>query len=188
MDMVEMVHLTVAYFLILGMLSWTSLSSAEFYAIPLLTAFALYELGHKYVGNKFGYAGGYRLSPTVIVVSILLYLATLGSAIFFAPGVFEVAPKVDGTTWKPHYDVGEVGKIALAGPLANLAFATVFFVLAFFNSSMEIAAVYGINTLMGLCNLLPFRFFDGGKVLSWSKRVYALVVAYGLALFLIAWL
>ena len=69
------------------------------------------------------------------------------------------------------------GKIALAGPFANilLAFLFLIFLLLFkFEGIFNLLFSYGlyINSLLALFNLLPFSFFDGSKVLKWNKKIY----------------
>lgn len=93
--------------------------------------FLLHELGHKYVAVKYGYLSEFRLWP----IGLLIAFATAFIGMVFAfPG-------------EAHIDADKIpdeinGKISIAGPMANIALALMFIVIA--------ALVYPLKFHLGI--------------------------------------
>ncbi len=68
----------------------------------------------------------------------------------------------------------------------NLMLAVVFFVLLYFGL-FESISKYGfmINTWIGFFNLIPFKIFDGFKIIRWNKTVYVFMLLIVVFLFLL---
>ncbi len=151
------------------------------FLISLLTVgigVVAHELSHKAVARRFGFSATYVAYRTMLYVSVLLSFFVL----FLAPGAVQIA----GTIHTKEY-----GKIALAGPVANLVLSFVFF---FFRGIWVVAGVdvfwfgFSINALLALFNLLPIFTLDGKKVYSWSRPVYFTALAVAAAFELAAYL
>lgn len=56
--------------------------------------------------------------------------------------------------------------ISLAGPLVNIFFLILFYILNIFFENMITYEIFIVNLVLTLFNLLPFYNFDGGKILS----------------------
>jgi len=91
-------------------------------------------------------------------------------------------------------DVETSGKVALAGPLSNVAQAIAFLALSIaFHRSDFLCDLFKagimVNSSLALFNLLPFGIFDGLKVFFWSRKAWlaALVssLLVGVAMFLV---
>jgi Zn-dependent protease len=150
-----------------------------FFAIPIaflgiLTAFFVHELSHKFMAQKYGLWSEFRMYPRGLLLS--LFFAVFTGFVFAAPG----AVMFRGETRN-----FEMGRIAAAGPLANIVIAVITYPLyrfVFFETSF-VGKILGficlINALLGTFNLLPFGPFDGMKVIRWNGIAWA-------ALFIIA--
>ncbi|HDN90804.1 MAG TPA: hypothetical protein ENG56_00405 [Candidatus Aenigmarchaeota archaeon] len=66
----------------------------------------------------------------------------------------------------------EIGKIAIAGPLANLILSILFALLL--RISKIFFYPFQINLFLGIFNLLPFPPLDGSKVLGWSLSSWSI--------------
>ena len=149
------------------------------FAIPIaflgiLTAFFVHELSHKFMAQKYGLWSEFRMYPRGLLLS--LFFAVFTGFVFAAPG----AVMFRGETRN-----FEMGRIAAAGPLANIIIAAITYPLyrfVFFETPF-IGKILGficlINALLGTFNLLPFGPLDGMKVIRWNGIAWA-------ALFIIA--
>jgi Zn-dependent protease len=102
---------------------------------------------------------------------VLAVLTALAGFIFAAPG----AVMIRGHVTRDRY-----GKIALAGPAANIVIALLLVIPVLIWTPL--AFVFFVNSWLAVFNLLPFPSFDGAKVYSWNKGIYftALVLSAGL--------
>ncbi len=145
-------------------------------AIVCGLGFVLHELAHRQVARGYGAAAHFAADNRWLLISIGLAFA----------GIFIAAP---GAVWHTGVsDSKRIGKIALAGPLANYILALFFLVLypiLFMLGVQDDIFLYlcmmgfSFNAWVGLFNLIPGGPFDGAKVLAWSTPVYAVMVAVG---------
>jgi len=141
--------------------------------LGILTAFFVHELSHKFMAQKYGLWSEFRMYPRGLILS--LFFAVLTGFVFAAPG----AVMFRGET-RTH----EIGRIALAGPSANIIIAAMTYTLyRFFFFETPFGKILGficlINALLAAFNLIPFGPLDGIKVIRWNGIVWA-------ALFIIA--
>ena len=135
--------------------------------ISFTPAFLLHEFAHKFVAKFYGCWAEFRASPGGLRFGI--FLAAISGIVFMAPGAVMVA----GNTTKPQF-----GKIALAGPVSNVA-------LWLFGLSLVLAGLGGNplmamiltpwmwgNAVLGTFNMLPFGPLDGKKIKSWSDSIF----------------
>ena len=131
------------------------------------TAFVCHELAHKVSAQRRGYWAEFRWSPMGLVFSV--FTAYLGF-LFAAPGATVVGGMGDIRQW---------GRTSLAGPLANLGFATIFYVSStaawLLGSSLFfwLLLLAYFNTFFAAFNLVPIGPLDGAKVLRWSTVAWA---------------
>lgn len=125
--------------------------------------FVVHELSHRHFARKFGKHAEFRANNGMLLVAILM--SFLGF-IIAAPGAVIISGFVSKR---------EGGIIATSGPSANLLLAIIFLPLVFVIPRI---AYYGlmINAWLALFNLIPFRGFDGYKVMEWSKPIYILLI------------
>lgn len=141
--------------------------------------FILHEVAHKWIAHKYKLHTEYKADKTGLIITILSSLFTI---VIAAPGAVHMSGKQNQEIR---------GKVALAGPVANLILALLFFTLTFVTSGwsqqvLGIGAV--INAFLGLFNLIPFPPFDGLKVFNWNKTVYIIVAVIASLLSFITYL
>jgi len=150
-------------------------------ALTVGLGFTLHELAHKIVAQRYGSWSEFRAEPLMLLFAILTAFAGF---IFAAPGAVVI--------FNPYLTREESGKIAIAGPLTNVALAFAFLALSllapFFASARSVVVGVGgvadfalrvgeigskVNGWLALFNMIPFGFFDGRKVFVWSKQAFA---------------
>ncbi|MCD6522704.1 MAG: site-2 protease family protein [Candidatus Diapherotrites archaeon] len=140
--------------------------------LTLGTGFVLHELSHRFVAKKFGCWAAYRAWLPGLALAVGLAVMTGGRFVFAAPGAVYIGGKP--------LTVKENGIISLAGPLANIATAIFFLLIA--NSPNTIIRTIGytgayINFFLAFFNMLPFPPLDGSKVLQWNTIAWLVPIA-----------
>jgi Zn-dependent protease len=87
-------------------------------------------------------------------------------------------------------DRSKFGRVALIGPLTNLAMGFSFLLLSLFlhTYSPYFAAGASFNGWIALFNLMPIGVLDGQKILDWNKVVWGITMAAASGLFIISYL
>lgn len=143
-------------------------------------AFIFHEISHKILAQKYNCWAEFRRFDLGLILAVLL---SFSGFIFAAPGAVFIL----GFPSKE-----ENGKIAVAGPFANLILAFLFLILSYFlkfeNVLFSRIIFHGFytNSWLAFFNLLPFPPLDGSKVISWS--VFAWAIMIGVAGFLVFYL
>ena len=175
----EIVHLAIGTALVtaVGMSLNNYNFSWSFLAI-FISAFIVHEFGHKFLAQMYNAWAEFRViffGAAMTAISIFLPLK------FIAPGaVFIGGPLSEGRH----------GRVALIGPLTNLAMGAGFIVTYYLapglseglSSTMRIGAFF--NGWIAFFNLIPFMGLDGSKILSWNKVVWILTMAAAIGLFI----
>ncbi|HEC76840.1 MAG TPA: site-2 protease family protein [Thermoplasmatales archaeon] len=139
--------------------------------LAVITAFACHEISHKYAGIKYGYWSEYRMFPAGLIFALLLSFAGF---IFAAPG----AVHIFGTPSRE-----ENGKISLAGPVANMAIASIVLPLSNLEFAQSIfSSIAVINAFLAFFNLLPLGPLDGRKVMDWNFGVWLIAIVISVLL------
>src|SRR3989338_4034868 len=131
-----------------------------FVPILILIAFSVFvhELAHHAMANKYLVKSRSRVWWFGVVFGLFLLLLTKGSIIFAAIWTVTMAPiyiyRPGRKTKESHAGPYEMAKIAIAGPLANLAIAIA--AKAFFSSSDFAGPLMAINLWLAVGNLIPF--------------------------------
>jgi Zn-dependent protease len=144
--------------------------------IVIGTAFILHEIGHKVVAQRYGCWAEFRMSSNMLV--LMLFIAILTGFVFAAPG----AVMISGYQITKEQN----GKISIAGPLTNIALVFLFLPISFLWGFPGEIGRWGawINGLIAAFNMIPFGVLDGRKVLAWERRIYVIVAAISLFVFL----
>ncbi|MEM1674336.1 MAG: AN1-type zinc finger domain-containing protein [Candidatus Bathyarchaeia archaeon] len=139
-------------------------------------SFMLHEMLHKFSAKHYGLWAEFRLSPLGVLITLIS---------IFTPFIKIVSPgSVMIYGWA---DKKVIGKISLAGPLANIVLSAIFLMALLSNlcsPSLRIACLWGlaINAYIALFNLIPFSILDGAKIFRWSKHIWVIMFTIALTL------
>jgi Zn-dependent protease len=144
--------------------------------VGIVTAFVFHEISHKFMAQRHGLWAEYRMFPQGLYLALFLGIFT--PFVFAAPG----AVMFSGGS-----RVHETGKIAMAGPLANIAIAAIVFPLyitVFYESSIGqlLGFICLINTFLAMFNLLPFGPLDGLKIINWNATIWIIMFIISLGI------
>ncbi|MFE3846132.1 hypothetical protein ACFL1L_04660 [Thermoplasmatota archaeon] len=145
--------------------------------LGVVIAFFCHEISHKFVAQKYHLWSEYRMySKGLILAAILGFFTPI---VFAAPGAVMFRGKVR---------LFEMGRIALAGPLANIIISIITFYLyifVFFESA-TLNIIFGficlINAVLATFNLIPFRSFDGYKIYIWNANIWIISFLFSIIL------
>ena len=135
--------------------------------ITFTPGFLVHEIAHKVQARKYGCWAEFRASPGGLRLGVIV--AALIGVVFMAPGAVMVA----GNTSREQF-----GKIALAGPVSNVALWCIGLAFAVTVSSpniyFDLFIFYWMmaNGILGALNMLPFGPLDGKKIRTWSVPVF----------------
>lgn len=143
-----------------------------FFNIPvvflgIVTAFFVHEISHKFMAQRYGLWSEFRMYPRGLLFSVLLAFFT--GFVAAAPG----AVMFRGETRR-----FETGRIAAAGPTANIVIAVITYVVyrfVFMGSGFWgtfVGFICLVNSLLATFNLLPLGPLDGKKVIEWNELVW----------------
>ena len=148
-------------------------------AAAALSGFVAHEMAHKVSAQRRGYWAEFRLSVVGLLVSVVT--AAFGF-LFAAPGATMIGGEAD---------TDDMGRISLAGPATNFAFAVAFlagaFVVGVFPEGGLISFILlflaFVSAWFAAFNMIPIGPLDGAKVFRWSRGVWlvAFVVFAALA-------
>jgi len=147
--------------------------------LGITTAFFFHEISHKLMAQKHGLWAEYRMFPQGLFLALLLGVLT--PFVFAAPGA---------VMFRGGAKTFETGKIAAAGPLANIITALVAFPLyisVFYET--QIGPIFGficlINGFLATFNLLPFGPLDGVKIIRWNATVWIIMLIVSLSILMV---
>lgn len=158
---------------------WAMFMLAGFY----MTAFLFHEFGHRQVALHFKLQTKFRLLTFGMVLTfvalffglIKLITGSFSLPIPALPGAVVVLglSKVDKTT----------GLCKAAGPLVNLVYGIILFIISFLipnslfplNYFIEVSAY--LNFMLGAFNMLPIGILDGQNIWKWNKKVYIFLMS-----------
>lgn len=145
--------------------------------LGVIIAFFGHEIAHKFIAQKYHLWSEYRM-----YIKGLILAAIFG---FFSPLVFAAPGAV---MFRGKVRLFEMGRIALAGPMANLLISFIAFllyILVFFEHEL-LNEIFGficlINAVLATFNLIPFRSFDGYKIFIWNAYVWIITFILSIVL------
>lgn len=139
--------------------------------LGVVTAFFIHEISHKLMAQKLNLWAEYRMFPQGLRLALLL--GVLAPFIFAAPGA---------VMFRGGSRDFETGKIAVAGPLANIVIAAITLPIYLYIVFEEviIGPIIGfvclINAFLATFNLLPFGPLDGVKVIRWNATIWIILL------------
>lgn len=183
-DLKETIHLVASLVVLTVAFAYPSTEPTMLAVIALSvgSGFILHELGHKFTAQRFGYTAVYEASPMGLLLAIFLKIIT--GVVFAAPGAVMIRKHQSYySNDDRYYDMltqsRETWKIALAGPLINVALAVVFMGIMFLSDSalMQTMGLYGayVNVFLAGFNMIPFGPLDGAKVFKHNPAMWGFV-------------
>lgn len=183
-DLKETIHLLASLVVLTVAFAYPSTEPTMLAVIALSvgSGFILHELGHKFTAQRFGYTAVYEASPMGLLLAIFLKIIT--GVVFAAPGAVMIRKRQSYySNDDRYYDMltqsRETWKIALAGPLINVALAVVFMGIMFLSDSalMQTMGLYGayVNVFLAGFNMIPFGPLDGAKVFKHNPAMWGFV-------------
>ncbi len=183
-DLKETIHLVASLVVLTVAFAYPSTEPTMLAVIALSvgSGFIFHELGHKFTAQRFGYTAVYEASPMGLLLAIFLKIIT--GVVFAAPGAVMIRKRQSYySNDDRYYDMltqsRETWKIALAGPLINVALAVVFMGIMFLSDSalMQTMGLYGayVNVFLAGFNMIPFGPLDGAKVFKHNPAMWGFV-------------
>ena len=183
-DLKETIHLLASLVVLTVAFAYPSTEPTMLAVIALSvgSGFILHELGHKFTAQHYGYTAVYEASPMGLLLAIFLKIIT--GVVFAAPGAVMIRKRQSYySNDDRYYDMltqsRETWKIALAGPLINVALAVVFMGIMFLSDSalMQTLGLYGayVNVFLAGFNMIPFGPFDGAKVFKHNPAMWGFI-------------
>lgn len=144
------------------------LSAMLVFLLLVSTAFIGHELSHRMVARHFGCYAEFKMWPTALFFATALRILLPGFPVFAAPGAVMFSPF---SRKNFIVDNKEVGMIGLAGPLANVVLALLFYFLL--PGDLSLAGAY-VNLSLAMFNMWPIDPLDGAKVFRWNLPIWGL--------------
>ena len=147
--------------------------------IGIITAFVFHELSHKFMAQKHGLWAEYRMFPQGLYLALFLGIFT--PFVFAAPGA---------VMFRGGARSYETGRIAMAGPLANIVIAAITFplyILVFYETSIGpiLGFICLINAFLAMFNLLPFGPLDGLKIITWNATIWTILFIISISMLMV---
>lgn len=149
--------------------------------------FIFRELGQKFIAMKYGYQAEFKAWPIGLLIAIV-------SSFFGLVFAFSGEVKV----YADNLSDEMIGRIAVAGPMANMVLALISLVIAVLTSPLKSQSIileliflifgvaYSVNSFLAAFNLLPFYTLDGIKVMKWNVGVWIVVFVFAAFMMLLS--
>ena len=139
--------------------------------LGVVFAFVVHELSHKFMAQKQGLWSEFRMYPKGLFTSLFLSMTT--GFVLATPGAVMFRGKP-----RPF----EQGRIAVAGPSANIILAAILFAIyqLFFSATVSLVStaigfIFVINAVLGFFNILPFGPLDGVLIYNFNKFIWIIL-------------
>ncbi len=160
--------------------------------IAVALAVFAHETAHRLVGLNMGYKTEFKPVLYGVLAGVIVAFMSAGKVIILAYSGMMLNIMEKHRLGYFRYQLGyfDLGKAALAGPLANLLMAVIVKSLPFIPDSLKDKIVF-VNVLFAITNVLPIPPLDGAHIMYASKTAYPIVlggvVSCGLLL-LVSWI
>lgn len=156
----------------------TYLSNMGISLVAVAIAVIVHEMAHRIAAPNLGYKIEFKPFFFGIIGGLILTFMTYGKVIFLAYGSFylDIMEKHRLGYFRHYLGYFDNGKVALAGPLANLVAAMVFKSMVFLPEALVSKLVF-VNVLFAITNMLPIPPLDGAHVLWSTKTLYPFIMA-----------
>lgn len=149
------------------------------WGIIVTISFLVKQTGHRLLGLFYGFRVEYKLWWYGILISLALTIVTRGKLwVLLTGGIMIHHMKVHRLGWFRYgTNMRAFSMIALAGPVANILFATliktfqIWFHL-FPADSILVQDIYLFNLALAAFSLLPFPPLDGSRIMFDSRLIY----------------
>ena len=141
-------------------------------------AVLIHEFAHRITAVNLGYKAEFKISIYGLLAGALLALVSYGKILILAHGSFylNIMEKHRLGYFRHYLGYFDNGKVAIAGPLANLAAAMFFSMLSFMENPL-IDKLILVNALIAIIQILPIPFMDGGHVMYAARKPYPVIMS-----------
>jgi Zn-dependent protease len=139
------------------------------------TGFALHELAHKFVAQRYGCWAEFRYSLQGLLIALFI---SLFGFLYAAPGAVYIVGRISDR---------QNGIISIAGPATNVVVAVALLPFVIMGEGLMANLLYSavfFNAFLAIFNMIPIMPLDGAKVLKWNVGLYAAAAA-GMGILLI---
>jgi len=158
-------------------------SAFIFSFIGVGVGFIAHELiGHKLFAQHFEYHAEFRMWKYGLFLAVIFSFAGF---VFAAPGAVMIGSRMDLWGNEKPITRKKYGIISLAGPLVNVGLALIFLAVNIISQSRLWELAVSVNVWLALFNMLPIPPLDGSKVFAWDRRVFAVVFAALIGMFVL---
>lgn len=146
--------------------------------IAVLVAVIVHESSHRIVAPNLGYKLEFRPFFFGLLGGLILSFMSYGKIIFLAYGSFylNIMEKHRLGYFRHYVGFFDNGKVAVAGPIANLIAAMIFKSMLFLPEALVSKLVF-VNVLFAITNMLPIPPLDGAHVMFSTKTLYPFAMA-----------
>lgn len=146
--------------------------------VTITIAVIIHESAHRIAGAYLGYKVEFKPFFFGLLGGLILSFMSYGKIVFLAYGSFLLNFSEKHRLGYFRYRLGyfDNGKIALFGPLANLAAAMAFKSMTFLPEPLYSKLVF-INVMFAIMNTLPIPPLDGAHIMYATKTFFPLVIA-----------
>lgn len=187
-ELPEYVSLVIGWALIIAAVSVPPWGFNLYRIAAISLGFMLHELAHRATARRYGCFARYYLDPFGVMITVISLLLPIR---FLAPGYVGIAMPPFLTP----YEYKELsGKIAVSGPLTNIALSLIGLVIieTFKYGIIPISEsillfsleLFIVNSWLALFNLIPLGPLDGAKVFKWSITKWLITFGAAIALFI----
>ncbi len=146
--------------------------------VAVLVAVIVHESAHRIVAPNLGYKLEFKPFFFGLLGGLILSFMSYGKIIFLAYGssFLNIMEKHRLGYFRHYLGYFDNGKVAVAGPLANLAAAMIFKGMLFLPDALVEKLVL-VNVLFAITNMLPIPPLDGAHVMFSTKTLYPFAMA-----------
>ncbi len=146
--------------------------------VAVVVAVFVHESAHRIVAPNLGYKLEFKPFFFGLLGGLIISFMSYGKVIFLAYGSFylNIMEKHRLGYFRHYLGYFDNGKVAIAGPLANLVAAMIFKSMLFLPDALVEKLVF-VNVLFAITNMLPIPPLDGAHVMYATRTLYPFAMA-----------